>query len=59
MNGFVDYTFEWFWYYTKLTFRMLFWLFRWLMIGISWVLNRRQNNVPSVKSDVFDDEKQR
>ena len=54
MNGFVEFVFAEMWEYTKLTFRILRWLFGILALVTAWVLNRRQNKLNPAQADLFD-----
>jgi hypothetical protein len=54
MNDFVEYIFAFAWHYTKLTFRLLWWLVRFIAAIISRILNQHQNVPSTQQSDLFD-----
>ncbi|MCA0457112.1 MAG: hypothetical protein LCI00_24285 [Chloroflexi bacterium] len=54
MNGIVEFIFAEMWEYTKLTFRIIFWVFRQTLSITSFFRNRNQNIPKVAKSDLFD-----
>ncbi len=54
MTDFVGWIFAELWYWTVYTFRLLFWLFRWIVYLISVVLNRRSAYPPRQQADLFE-----
>jgi hypothetical protein len=53
MNNWIDYTFAWFWEYTKLTFRLIVGLIRFIVWLVSSILNIRGLRAPKDQSDLF------
>ena len=53
----VEWIFAQLWEYTKLTFRILGFIFRWLIYGTNYVLNRRQATKAAAQGDLFTNDK--
>lgn len=54
MNNFVEWLFAEFWGYTKLTFRLIFWLVRLIAAVVSRILNMRQARPQTPQADLFE-----
>lgn len=54
MNDLFDYVVREMVRYTILTFRILFWLGRFVVVQVSRLLNNRQQHLPKAEDDLFE-----